>query len=625
MEENIKLARDFISTGNYEEADKRLKAALAIDPYNKAAAIEQKKLMTKIRKSNEIATQSSRQEKLTQVREGWMEVYKPEGILDQNQGAAVVVRGRPNFALSQKLQSIIIPEVSFSNASIKDAVDFLTIKSREQDPTGVGINFLIRNDKAREEAKNFNLKLKNVPAAEVLRYVCALAGVKSKVEEFAVFIVPLSETDQVLVSREFPVRESFFDVEGLEATDGAATPNRRRTPGGTTTTAQPTDPIKEALQARGVRFPDGATAIYNNSTGILTVRNTQDQIDLVEELVTENQGEALLVRIETKLVEIRQKDLDSLSFNYNLAGSSSTFTGGGSQFNAGSIAAGTNLLGAQGILETDGINRIINVDPAIGSASRPSAILSTPNRFGISGLLDGNAFAALMESLSQKESTDLVTAPSLLVNDGSQGTVEVAREFFYPTEFDQAQASVEISDDTATFGLLQRRVTIVPSWPTSFEKRNVGVTLNVQPRVTVDRKRVYLVIKPDVVEFDGFINYGARIFGDPDIDADGVPLGAAPVLNENVINQPVFSIRTVENAQMEIQDGYTMVLGGLIREDISTVEDKVPILGDIPWVGRLFRSKAEQAVKNNLLIFVTVRILRPDGEPFNVETATALK
>jgi general secretion pathway protein D len=90
------------------------------------------------------------------------------------------------------------------------------------------------------------------------------------------------------------------------------------------------------------------------------------------------------------------------------------------------------------------------------------------------------------------------------------------------------------------------------------------------------------------------------------------------LISNNVINQPVFSVRTVENAQLEIQDGHTMVLGGLIREDISTIEDKVPILGDIPLVGRLFRSKGEQAIKKNLLMFVTVRILRPDGEPFNV-------
>jgi general secretion pathway protein D len=145
----------------------------------------------------------------------------------------------------------------------------------------------------------------------------------------------------------------------------------------------------------------------------------------------------------------------------------------------------------------------------------------------------------------------------------------------------------------------------------------VGVVLTVQPRITLDRQRVFLTIKPEVTEFDGFINYGSQIrAGGGDIRPS---VTAGTLISNNIINQPVFSVRTVENAQLDIQDGYTMVLGGLIREDISTVEDKVPVLGDIPLVGRLFRSKGEQAVKKNLLMFVTVRILRPDGEPFNVD------
>ena len=60
-----------------------------------------------------------------------------------------------------------------------------------------------------------------------------------------------------------------------------------------------------------------------------------------------------------------------------------------------------------------------------------------------------------------------------------------------------------------------------------------------------------------------------------------------------------------------------MVLGGLIREDLQTVNDKVPLLGDIPFIGRLFQSKATSAVKRNLIIFVTANIYRNDGELLN--------
>jgi general secretion pathway protein D len=224
-----------------------------------------------------------------------------------------------------------------------------------------------------------------------------------------------------------------------------------------------------------------------------------------------------------------------------------------------------------------------------------------------------------------------MTAPSLVVNDGQQGKITVAREFYYPTEFDQPQVSSNTqpggssnSRDSNYDSHLTLAPTVIPAWPTQFDSRPVGVVLTVKPSVTTDRKRVFLVIKPEITEFDGFINYGAQMYSslsgyitDPSSPVPVQTLTPPALINANVINQPVFSVRTVENAQLEIQDGYTMVLGGLIREDISTVDDKVPVLGDIPWVGRLFRSKSEQSIKRNLLIFVTVRILRPDGQPLN--------
>ena len=77
---------------------------------------------------------------------------------------------------------------------------------------------------------------------------------------------------------------------------------------------------------------------------------------------------------------------------------------------------------------------------------------------------------------------------------------------------------------------------------------------------------------------------------------------------------PVFSTRRVETA-LTIYDGYTVAVGGLMREDVQNVEDKVPILGDIPLVGRLFQTKAENRIKSNLIIFVTAQIIDATGRP----------
>jgi general secretion pathway protein D len=77
---------------------------------------------------------------------------------------------------------------------------------------------------------------------------------------------------------------------------------------------------------------------------------------------------------------------------------------------------------------------------------------------------------------------------------------------------------------------------------------------------------------------------------------------------------PVFATRRV-NTSLTIYDGYTVAVGGLMREDVQNVEDKVPILGDIPIVGRLFQTKAENRIKSNLIIFVTAQIIDATGRP----------
>ncbi len=105
-----------------------------------------------------------------------------------------------------------------------------------------------------------------------------------------------------------------------------------------------------------------------------------------------------------------------------------------------------------------------------------------------------------------------------------------------------------------------------------------------------------------MTEFEGFINYGSPI------QNQGV------VVTENVINYPVFSQRKVETS-VSIYDGQTVALGGLIREDVQKVNDKTPLLGDVPLVGGLFRSQADQHIKRNLIIFVTATLMDPAGQP----------
>ena len=138
------------------------------------------------------------------------------------------------------------------------------------------------------------------------------------------------------------------------------------------------------------------------------------------------------------------------------------------------------------------------------------------------------------------------------------------------------------------------------------------MTLQATPTIGPDGFTIDLRLEPEVVEFEGFINYGSPIF------TGGVSNGQ-PVqilLTDNRIEMPVFATRRVAT-DVTIWDGQTVAVGGLIREDIQHVEDKLPILGDLPIAGFLFRSKSEVHSKRNLTIFVTARLIDPAGAPIN--------
>ena len=88
--------------------------------------------------------------------------------------------------------------------------------------------------------------------------------------------------------------------------------------------------------------------------------------------------------------------------------------------------------------------------------------------------------------------------------------------------------------------------------------------------------------------------------------------------NENMtyydvpMEQPFFHVRSVDS-KVSVYPGATIVMGGLITEARKAMDDKIPFLGDIPFIGRLFRSHSEQTSKRNLLIFVTTRIVDGRG------------
>ena len=115
-----------------------------------------------------------------------------------------------------------------------------------------------------------------------------------------------------------------------------------------------------------------------------------------------------------------------------------------------------------------------------------------------------------------------------------------------------------------------------------------------------DGSTVDLNLSVQFREFEGFINFGTPI------------ISGGQVLTDNKIVMPVFT-KVEESAQFQIYDGATVTIGGLSDARYETINDKVPILGDIPIIGRLFRSDVNQVSQKAIIYYVTVQVIDPGG------------
>jgi general secretion pathway protein D len=505
----------------------------------------------------------------------------------------------------EKLESIIIPELNFTDVDVADAVRFLNEQSKALDPERKGINFVLKANPTTSAAsagneapppiqRSITLNLRQVPLLEVLNFIKNLTNLQYKVEEYAVFIFPSTETSDVLVIRSFSVPPSFFTVTPRPTGEVGAT-------GGETVQFVTAD-VKQELEQKGVKFPAGASAAYLPRSAKLIVRNTLDQINLIAQLLADQSDASTQIEIETKFIEFNQDKLKDFSFNYRLDSKGNVpltdaiLIGNNYLSNVGNLAddarparVETNLRTANDLPNSD-------IDALLGLGGNRGA-----NTLSFGAILGGNGASMLISALESAVGADLMSAPKVTVVNGQQAKIRVVRELIYPTEYEAPEIvnSAEDDDGVASF-------TAVPSTPGGFETRDVGVILDVKADATQDR-RISLELTPEVTEFQGFINYGGDVR-----EASATPGGQLRV--QGVALTPVFSLRKV-TTKLNVVDGQTVVMGGFIREDSQKIQDKIPLLGDIPLVGRLFRSESERSIKRNLVIFTTARIINPDGKP----------
>jgi len=342
----------------------------------------------------------------------------------------------------------------------------------------------------------------------------------------------------------------------------------------------------------GVSFPKDTSAYYMPKMNSLLVYQTMENILAIENTLASYQDarRELLghqVEIETKFVEVSQKTLNELGFSWKFSSDD------GGPLNV-----------------FDNLNFPVGQDILAGGLRTSAAALNggaVEGGLAISKTVGTFQWDLFIKALEQADDTDMLSAPRVVALDGSTAIIHVGETRMMPRSFEV--------DSTDVSPFIQH---------SDWENEQLGVYMEVTPEIR-EEGLIDLELKPKVVDLLGYTSYNVmpsyslflvnNVFYNGN-QFNGLPIGypslTPTIENSTDASMPYYRVREMET-KVTVADGSTVGMGGLIYDKLETFRDKVPVLGSIPFIGRLFRSEGEKSIKRNLMIFVTATQVDVDG------------
>jgi general secretion pathway protein D len=526
--------------------------------------------------------------------------------------------GNGNDPVTEKMKTIRLPEGFLARDEPLDrALTKLSSLSQTYDKDQKGVNIVPVTDGG--ESPTVNLQLRDVTVFQALDYLCKRVGYSFSVSPSGIVEVRKDAGDSLLDTQFFELTQAAvvkMTGQGLNTTapgGGATNPF-----GGASGAAAPTDgnpqemAIKSFLIRSGVPFEPPATLSFDGTRLIVT--GSPKNLDRVKNIIR-RYSDIKQVHIEAKFIEVEQKALNELGVNWSLTPNVAGNGGVTAATNLRSInrvfaqnnTAPKNLTINSQITNSTGDTTSIlqtfpNVAPSFPGGMNLGSIANT--YAGTVNILSRETLALTIRAIEESAGSDLMSSPSLTVLDGKTAVIKVAQLLRYPQAYGDIQSNVGQGGggNGGVLGAAQTSVAITAGTPQDFTVQEVGVTLEVTPTVAADDS-IALNLKPKVTEFEGFVEYGGT----------SVALtGGVTVTVPSGFFQPIFSTREV-TTDVTVFDGATVVIGGLTREEVKTIDDKVPVLGSLPLIGAAFRSTGKSVAKRSLMVFVTANLVSPGG------------
>lgn len=439
---------------------------------------------------------------------------------------------------------------------------------------------------------NITLVLDNVPWDQALELILRAGNLGSRLEGNVLYVAPADEIaaqEQLEIEAEqqaqalAPLFTEFVQVNYANANDIMALLTGEGAGGGAAAPGVPGE--GGAAGSGGILSPRG-TATVDERTNIIIVRDIEEKLEEVRAMLSRLDVAVRQVLIEARIVNVSTDFSRDLGIRWGGAGSAPTgdsFRYGGSQATTTELAntelaqeialQNAALAGDQARLQalqsgTDPSLIDALVSQAIASVPIPTGNITFPDALAVDlGVVstDASTFSigytgssGLIElELSALESTgngEVIARPKVTTQD--KVTAEIRSGVRIPY---QSQAGGTAGGSTTEF-------------------EDAVLSLRVTPQITPD----------------------GRINMELEIQQDSVAAGSGqvPAINTNEVTTSAL-----------VNNGETIVLGGVFREESTTTETKTPLLGDIPYVGRLFKRTARASRRTELLIFITPKII----------------
>ena len=313
--------------------------------------------------------------------------------------------------------------------------------------------------------------------------------------------------------------------------------------------------IKSLLSSSG-------KVLYGNEPNSIVVIDHPENVERVKEYLDMIDVPPQQVMIEARVVEVKLQKEHALGVNWQLLADKKHMPFG--QYELGSSSA----LGQF----TEGLKQNIsykntNYPPITGTTSE------SPFTFGI---FDED-INVILQALANSLDTNVLSAPRVTTVNNREAEIKVIQSLPW------AEPDVQVTGDSGS---------VTVSWKINFAE--VGIILKTTPIINNDGN-ITMILNPEIS--DKISDYSLTVTQ----GSTSVPY-TIPVIDKRSASTKVV-----------VKNGQTLIIGGLIKEKSTKGETKVPLLGDMPFFGYLFKSKKDTVDKTELLIFISPSIIAPEN------------